>query len=807
MRSPSPFACSLVCPALWLALVVPAGAAERTGEQIYRKQCASCHGARGEGTPDSYPRLLAGDRSVAQLARLIAKTMPKDDPGTCTGEDARKVAAYIFDAFYSKAAQARNRPPRIELSRLTVRQYRNAVSDLVGSFRAPSPLPLSPGGRGVGVRGRWDGQRGLRGEYFRSRGFRPRDRVLSRTDPEVRFDFGLAGPDPKIDANRFSIRWEGSVLAPETGEYEFIVRTEHAARLWVNDARRPLIDAWVKSGNDTEFRAALFLLGGRAYPLRLEFSKAKQGVDDSKKKKPKPVKASVALLWKVPHRTPEVIPQRQLTPNRFPVALVVATPFPPDDRSAGYERGTSVSKAWDQATTEAAIEVAGYVRTHLRELSGVPDDAADRGRRLREFCARFAEHAFRRPLSAGQKRLYIDRQFDAARDPDSAVKRVVLLVLKSPRFLYREIPLTLPSPPQGGEGRVRGDPYDVASRLSFGLWDSLPDRELLEAAASGKLATREQVARQAERMVGDLRTRAKLREFLLQWLKVDQVPDLSKDRDSFPGFDAAIASDLRASLELFLEDVLWSDGSDFRQLLLADSLYLNGRLARFYGTTLPPDAAFRKVRIKQGERAGVLTHPYLLATFAYTATSSPIHRGVFLARSVLGRSLRPPPEAFTPLPAKLHPNLTTRQRVALQTKPQSCIACHGMINPLGFTLEHYDAVGRYRDRENGKAIDATGTYQTQTGEVVRFNGVRDLARFLAGSEEVHEAFVEQLFHYLVKQPVRAYGPRKLAELRQSFAENGFSVRKLLVQMMAESALAPREQKAQAPGRGRRPSAP
>ena len=103
--------------------------------------------------------------------------------------------------------------------------------------------------------------------------------------------------------------------------------------------------------------------------------------------------------------------------------------------------------------------------------------------------------------------------------------------------------------------------------------------------------------------------------------------------------------------------------------------------------------------------------------------------------------------------------------------------------------------------------DATGTYQTQTGEVVKFNGVRDLAKFLAGSEEVHEAFVEQLFHYFVKQPVRAYGPRKLAELRQSFAENGFSVRKLLVEIMAESALAPREQKVQVPGRDRQPSAP
>jgi hypothetical protein len=762
-----------------LGTALPTGAAAaagRTGEQIYRQLCAACHGNLGEGTPDLCPQPLAGNRSVAQLAQLVAKTMPKDDPGKCVGEDAQKVSAFIYDAFYSKAAQARNKPPRVELSRLTVRQYRNAVADLVGSFRTP---------------GRWDGPHGLRGEYFKSRRFSNNERVIDRIDGVVRFDFGEKGPDPaKFTPNEFSIRWEGSVLAPETGEYEFTVRTDHAARLWVNDLKRPLVDAWVKSGSDTEHRATLYLLGGRAYPLRLEFSKAKQGVDDSKTSKPKAVKASVALEWRPPQRAAEVIPQRNLAPARFPETLVVATPFPPDDRSVGYERGTSVSRAWDAATTDAALEAAGYVVAHLGELAGTRDGAPDRPARLRDFCRRFAERAFRRPLTDEQRQLYIDRQFQAAADPDTAVKRMVLLVLKSPRFLYREV---------GG-----ADAHDVASRLSFGMWDSLPDQELLDAAAKGQLATREQVARQAERLTDDLRARAKVRAFFLQWLKVDQVPDLAKDPREFPGFDRAVASDLRTSLELFLDDVVWNGPSDFRQLLLADSVYLNGRLAKFYGATLPADAPFQKVALKQGERAGVLTHPYLLATFAYTGTSSPIHRGVFLARNVLGLSLRPPPEAFAPLAPDLHPALTTRERVSLQTSPMACQSCHGTINALGFTLENFDAVGRYRAQEKGKPVDATGTYQTRAGDVVKFAGVRDLAKFLAESDEVQEAFVEQLFHHLVKQPARAFGPRTLGDLRRSFEENDFSIRKLMVEILATSALNPRENKpkAAAPGAAR-----
>src|SRR5262249_9672520 len=155
---------------------------------------------------------------------------------------------------------------------------------------------------------------------------------------------------------------------------------------------------------------------------------------------------------------------------------------------------------------------------------------------------------------------------------------------KSPRFLYREVG----SAP---------DAYDVAARLSFGLWDSLPDQELLDAAAAGKLATREQVTHQPERMLGDLRARAKIPGFFAQELKIDQVADLAKSPQRFLGFDPTVISDLRASLELFVEEAGVGPGSDFRQLLLADQLYLNARLAKFYKAEVPAEAGFHKVNL------------------------------------------------------------------------------------------------------------------------------------------------------------------------------------------------------------------
>ncbi|MDX1946745.1 MAG: DUF1592 domain-containing protein [Pirellulaceae bacterium] len=739
-------------------------AAELSGEQLYKQQCAKCHGAAGEGGTDEYSDPLIGDKSVVELTAVIDKTMPVDDPQKCVGEDAKRVAAYIYDAFYSPIAQARNRPARIDLSRLTVRQYHNTVLDLVGSFRPP---------------GKWTGERGLRGEYYKSRRVGGREREIDRIDPTVQFDFGEAGPSEKFDANEFSIRWEGSVLAPETGDYEFIVRTEHAARLWLNGPQTPLIDAWVKSGSDTEFRQSIRLLGGRVYPLKLEFSKAKQGVDDSKKNPNKrPTPASITLLWKLPGRIDETIPERCLTPQKWPEAFVLQTPFPPDDRSIGYERGTTISKAWDQATTDAAIEVAGYVAARLRELSGANADDASAENKLKDFCRRFVERAFRRPLSDEQQRLHIDEQFASAPSREIAVKRVVLLALKSPRFLYREV---------GGDP---ADPYNVAARISFGLWDSLPDQPLLDAAKAGKLADRAQIASQAERMLPDLRTQAKLRDFFRQWLRIDQPVDLTKDPAEFADFTPEIAADLRTSLDLTVEEVIASERADFRQFLLADSIYLNGRLAKFYGADLPEDAPFQKVALDPEQRLGVLTHPYLLAGFAYTSTSSPIHRGVFISRSVLGRRLRPPPEAVTPLAPELHADLTTRERIALQTKSQICSTCHNMINPLGFTLENFDAVGRFRAEEKGRPIDASGSYLTRGGETARFAGPRELATFLAASDETHAALVQQLFHHVVKQPVLAYGPNRAEELKATFAKSQFNVRRLAVEIIATAALPP-----------------
>jgi cytochrome c5 len=713
------------------------------GQAIYQHRCQSCHGQNGAGTKE-VPGALFGDRAIGELADLIDRTMPEGAPEECVGEDARAVAEWMQQAFYSPEAQARLNPPRIELSRLTVSQYRNVVADLSTSFR----WQQTPGA-----------ERGLNAAYFSGRSHRRERQVLQRVDGQVDFQFGSGSPDgEKLGEDAFAISWDGSLIPRESGWYEFTLRTENGARLYVNDRAAPLIDAWVRSGTDTEFHGRRYLLSGRLYPIKLDWFKFGEKT------------AAVQLCWKVPGGVLEPIPRRHLCPKPSADVLVVETPFPPDDRSSGYERGTSVSKEWDEATTAAAVEAADRVVATIGDLARLRD-GGDRGKKIRDFAAAFVERAFRRPLDDQLREKYIDAQFAAAKTDDEGLRRVVILTLKSPRFLYREA--------TGAD-----DDYDRAARLSFAVLNSLPDQQLLEAAKAGRLNSTEELRRHARRLAADPRARARLLEFLRSWLNLDRLHELDKSDSVYPDFTPELAADLRTSLELALEQAVDTAGGDFRSLLSSNTLFMNGRLAKFYAATLPADAVavaasaaveseFYPVVFEPEHRAGLVSHPFLLSGLAYLEASSPIHRGVFVSRGLLGRGVKPPPIAVSPTAPELSPELNTRERVALQTSPEMCVNCHNLINSLGFALENFDAVGRYRSEEKGRPVDASGQYLQRSGRLVRFTGARELAQFLAESEETQRSFVRQLFHHMVQQPVLAWGPEAIDELSDAFAGSQF----------------------------------
>ena len=724
---------------------------ELSGEQIYSRLCAKCHGDQGEGVANEHDEPLVGDWSIEKLTRVIIRTMPDDEPKQCVGNNANRVARYIYDTFYSPDAQVRNKPPRIELARLTNRQYLHSVADLIGSFTGQSEFGQ------VG---------GLKAGYYNSRNHSRNKHSIERTDATVDFQYGGGTPAPdnkEYKAEEFSMRWSGSVFAEETGDHEFIVTSENGVRLWVNNMDLKLIEGWVSSGELRELNGTIRLIGGRAYPLRLDFFKYKSR------------SASVKLEWHPPHRARQVIPARSLSPASTRSTFVMRQPFPPDDSSAGYERGSAVSKQWDEAATFAAIEAANWVAEHLDPLAGTSATDKDRLAKTRAFSHQFAKRAFRRPLDAEQQRFFIDSRFARRKPVTDSVKEVVLLTLKSPRFLYPDL--------------GQADDYSVATRLALGLWDSMPDDELLRAAAAGRLNTPDEARQQALRMLRDSRSRAKLRDTFHHWLGIDHAEEIAKDTEQYPNYDKSLEADLRTSLNIFLDNIVWrTAGADFRKLLNSRHLPFNERLARFYGAQRVKHHGEFGPSFFDHERAGLLTHPYLLALYSYHNATSPIHRGVFITRHVLGRSLKPPPEAVVFKDEAFAPDMTMREKVTQLTKADACMTCHGIINPLGFALEQFDGIGRLRETEKGRPINTISDYLSADGSAVRLTSAGDLARHATESPSAQNGFIEMLFNQVAKQPVRAYGSGVLNRLRGDFAASGFNVQFLLAETAVINAL-------------------
>lgn len=730
------------------------------GKQIYMKQCSSCHGEKGQGVNGEYEEALFGDWTLSKLTRYVIKSMPDDDPDLCVGDDAAQVAEYIYNAFYSPEARLRNSPPRIELSHLTNRQFRESVSDL---FRETVPEKSSGPG--------------LSASYYNSKGMNKKDSLkTTRIDHKIDFDFGSGPPLEGIKAEQFSIAWEGSIRAESTGMYGLRLTTPNGARLYLNvnikegdknyrddaskESNPPLIDAWVSSGNKSRTESArVFLLGGREYPIRIDYFKYKEST------------GSIRFEWLPPNGVWSVPGVNQFSTKKADQLILAKTNFPADDRSLGYERGSDVSKEWLSAVTRASLDVAEQVDSILGHISGIKSkDDPEKSEKLRSLAMKILERAYRRPLSQIEKDQNINAIFTDSESPEVALKRVVLLAVKSPHFLY----------PQLSVGKTPS--YQIASTMALGLWDSIPDDPLITAAGEGKLSNQDQIRAEARRMLEDPRARSKVTDFFYHWLDLDLERDLMKDQKIYPDFDQYKISDLRRSMDMFIEDVVWSDKSDYRDLLLSNYVYLNQRLAAVYGKSVEGNE-MERVNFETNERSGILTHPYLLSHFSYAYNSSPVHRGVFLTRHMLGRTLKPPPEAVSFENEKLDPSLSMREKIAHVTKGSNCMACHEIINSLGFSLENYDGIGRWRDTENKKKVNASTRFETRAGNLIELQGSRSLAQFIANDSNAQKNFVQNLFEYMIKQPIRAYGEKAIDDLHGTFVKSNFSCKELIVEIL------------------------
>jgi len=386
--------------------------------------------------------------------------------------------------------------------------------------------------------------------------------------------------------------------------------------------------------------------------------------------------------------------------------------------------------------------------------------------------------AYRRPISKAEVEgpMTFYREGRAAGGFDSGIGRALSAVLINPEFLFRVE--TEPKNVAAG-GAYRISDIELASRLSFFLWSSIPDDELLDVAIRGKLSRPEELEKQTRRMLADRRSLNLATNFAGQWLRLRNLEAVTPNARLFPDFDDNLRQAFRQETELFLDSVLREDRS-VRDLIKADYTFLNERLAKHYGIPNVYGSRFRRVTLApDSKRGGLLRHGSVLSVTSYATRTSPVIRGVYVLENIFGA---PPPPPIPNVPAldesTVSANLPMRERLAAHRSNAICASCHRTIDPVGFSLENFNAVGQWRDYEGeGEPIDVSGALPGG-GE---FRGVAGLEDALLSRPEMFaSALTEKLLTFALGRGVEYYDAPAVRKIVRDTAKNGYPLSSIIL---------------------------
>ncbi|MEO8314198.1 MAG: DUF1592 domain-containing protein [Pseudomonadota bacterium] len=378
--------------------------------------------------------------------------------------------------------------------------------------------------------------------------------------------------------------------------------------------------------------------------------------------------------------------------------------------------------------------------------------------------------AFRHPPTAEELAapLAFFRRGREQGDFEMGIQQGLMAILASPYFLYR-----VEAPPDGLGGRFRINGFELASRLAFFLWSSLPDEELLELAGNGSLHKPAVLGAQVDRMLGDARAAAVVNNFAMQWLHVRGLDKVDPDPVLFPAYDVGLREDFAREMALFVSSVFLEDQSVLR-LLDANYTFVNERLARHYGINGVRGDQFRRVALTDANRFGVLGKAAMLMVTSYPNRTAPVLRGAWILENILGTPPASPPPNVEALPENVEGKLaaSVRERMELHRSNRSCHACHGVMDPLGFALENFDAIGRWRtkDAETGKAIDASGRMADGT----ELTNVQDLRKAISARPALFaQTLVEKLMLYALGRNLAYYDMPSVRAIVKQAGKNDY----------------------------------
>src|SRR5579871_2714332 len=758
---------SFVCACVALAVCAGILSAQEPEKATLDKYCVTCHSdkLRTGGLSLQNADLKDVPKAAESWEKVIRKLrvgamppqgMPQPDAATLD-----HLATYVETAL-DRAYDAHPNPGRASMHRLNRAEYANAVHDLLAvDVDATSLLP--PDDESSGFDNIADVlkvspslmERYLSASWNISRGAVGDSRIAPATATyRVRPDLSQ---DQHIEGLPLGTR--GGILVNHTfpldGEYVIKVR------LWRNtfDLMRGMEDPHEIEINLDGARIGSLTVGGRPDFLKMAENPGAFGakVDQG---------LTVRLAIKAGPHT--VSADTILRSHAFKDDLV--KPFL---RTTVDGLDITGDPSVDRLTIEGPFRVSGAGDTPSRKRIFVcrPVNAGEELPCAKKILARLARNAYRRPvrdsdletlLSFYQRRRNENGNFDAG------IESALQFLLASPEFLFRfeGDPADLP------EGaRYRVSDLALASRLSFFLWSSIPDEPLLALAEQKKLHEPAVLAQQVRRMLADPKSDALTENFAEQWLFLRNLKSIAPNLDAFPDFDDNLREAMKQETELFFRSILREDRSAL-DLLNADYTFVNERLARHYGMLGVYGSQFRRVHINDEARRGLLGQASILTVTSYAARTSPVQRGKWILTNLLGVPPQPPPPNVPELKengedGKPH---SLRERMELHRANAVCAGCHKVMDPIGFALENFDAVGQWRKSDDGAAIDPSGTLFEGT----HVDGPVALRKMLAARPEVFLGVVtEKLLTYALGRGVEYYDMTAVRRIVQDAAENGY----------------------------------
>jgi mono/diheme cytochrome c family protein len=441
-------------------------------------------------------------------------------------------------------------------------------------------------------------------------------------------------------------------------------------------------------------------------------------------------------------------------------------------------RHPRITPAIDQVSVTGPYAATGAGNTPSRRRVFVCQPVGNEEGCAKTILATLMRRAYRRPISKAEVEgpMAFYREGRADGDFDAGIGRALTAVLVNPEFLFR-VEADPKKTPAGSAYRISD--LELASRLSFFLWSSIPDDELLEAAIRGTLSRPEELEKQTRRMLADRRSFNLTTNFAGQWLRLRNLEAVNPNANQFPDFDDNLRQAFRQETELLIDSVLREDRSVL-DLIRADYTFLNERLARHYGIPGVYGGRFRRVTLTpESKRGGLLRHGSVLSVTSYATRTSPVIRGVWVLSNMFGA---PPPPPLPNVPSldenPVAASLPMRERLAAHRNNAVCANCHRTIDPVGFSLESFNAIGQWRDHEgDDQPIDASGALPG----VGEFRGVTGLEQGLLRRPELFAGtLTEKLLTFALGRGVEYYDAPAIRKIVRDAAHDGYRVSSLIL---------------------------